>query len=180
MQTRYIVYLSLKDSCEVEFSGLYNSYNSAKEEMNLFLNSCVEKRGGKMKLVLKEELEKLKLVKHPENCIYVKRKTSEAILYSVITSVGTFYNTYNISKFGKSGITEILISNEKEVVILEKNKGDKPKVDNEITFLTELKNILSKRESSSFSFPDFIKRDQNDGNFVSSLVEQKANLKKVN
>lgn len=180
MQTKYIIYLSLKESCEVEFSSLYNSYNSAKEDMNSFLNSCIEKRGKKIKLVSKEELTKIKLVKHPEDCIYVKRKTSEAVLYSVHTIVGIFYNAYNISKFAKSGITEILISNEKEVVILEKNKGDKPKVKSEITFLSELKNILDKRERIEFSFPDTLKKDKCEDGFVSSLLEQKALLKKVN
>ncbi len=178
MEMRYIIYLSLKDSCEVEFSTLYNSYNAAKEEMNSFLSSSIEKRGGKMKLVSKPELEKLKVTKHPENFVYVKRKTSEAVLYSVITATGTFYNTYNISKFGKSGITEILISDEKEIVVLEKNKTDKPKANSEVTFLAELKNILSKREATQFSFPE-VKEVKQDG-FVSSLIEQKNHLKKIN
>ena len=180
MQTKYIIYLSLKESCEVEFSSLYNSYNLAKEDMNSFLNSCIEKRGKKMKLVSKEELTKVKLVKHPEDCIYAKRKTSEAILYSVHTIVGTFYNSYNISKFAKSGITEILISDEKEVLIIEKNKGDKPKLKTEITFMTELKNILDKREQVEFSFPEILKKDKSEDGFISSLIEQKAHLKKVN
>ena len=180
MQTKYIIYLSLKESCEVEFSSLYNSYNLAKEDMNSFLNSCIEKRGKKMKLVSKEELTKVKFVKHPEDCIYAKRKTSEAVLYSVNTIVGTFYNAYNIGKFGKSGITEILISNEKEVVILEKNKGDKPKSNTRVTFLTELKNILDKREQVEITFPDILKREKGEDDFVSSLIDQKAHLKKVN
>ena len=181
----YVIYLSLMGDGNVLFSSLYSSFNKAKENIDSFLKDYGEKRSKKVITISKEELEALKLNKKPDDCIYVRRKNSEASLYFRNTLHGTFYNSYSIERYGKVGISEFslpfikdLEKFEEELEEFEETKTDEG-VENlshgvHVTFISELKNVLAKRK---FLNPEIKKEVVKEVNpFILSLIEQKTRL----
>jgi len=183
MLQKYIIYFSLKESCDVYFSPMYSSFNNARERIDDFLENYAKKRGKKLINVTKEELEKLKLTKKPENCFYVRRKNSEAIVYHVNISEGTFYNSYSIEKFGKVNINEFLFQ-QKEETIPEEKVTELYVTNHErgahVSFLSELKDVINKRENKNLNFDLTNKNEKQDTPFVLSLKEGKQKLRKNN
>jgi len=182
MLQKYIIYFSLKESCDVYFSPMYSSFNNARERIDDFLENYAKKRGKKLINVTKEELEKLKLTKKPENCFYVRRKNSEAIVYHVNISEGTFYNSYSIEKFGKVNINEFLFQ-QKEETIPEEKVTELYVTNHErgahVSFLSELKDVINKRENKNLNFDLTNKNEKQDTPFVLSLKEGKQKLRKI-
>ena len=182
MLQKYIIYFSLKESCDVYFSPMYSSFNIAREQIDDFLENYAKKRGKKLINVTKEELEKLKLTKKPENCFYVRRKNSETIVYHVNISEGTFYNSYSIEKFGKVNINEFLFQ-QKEESIPEEKVTELYVTNHErgahVSFLSELKDVINKRENKKVNFDLTNKNEKQDTPFVLSLKEGKQKLRKI-
>jgi hypothetical protein len=170
MLQKYIIYFTIKETCDVYFSQPYSTFNKAKDNIDKFLEDHAKNRGKKVINLSKEELEKLKLSKKPEDCFYVRRKNSEAIVYNIVTSYGTFYNSYSVEKFGKINITEILFKKE-NVCNGKSDKNEDKSEDNEdkeenfipedkiadlhvtnyergahVSFVSELKNVLNSRK----------------------------------
>ena len=173
----YLIYLCRSDSCEVKFSHVYDSYNAAKWGVEEFVKNWSEKEGKAMKVVSKGELEKIKLLRKPENAFYVKKKVSESVLYKVITIPGMIYNSYRIEKFGKVNIEEIshdipetkaegVTSNNQNVISQDRSP-----------LLDELKNALSKRAIPHFSLVP--KSREHNNEFVDALIARKMELKKL-
>jgi hypothetical protein len=175
----YIIYLCRRDSCEVKFSHMYNSYGEAKCGVEDFLEKWAEKEGKTMKIVSKIELEKIKTLRKPEMLFYVKKKVSESVLYKIVTIPGMIYNSYRIEKFGKVHIEEISSK------IIDKNEG-KVEVNKKVIFglpyqdrsplLDELKAVVSKRVSC-FSFVNRVREQDNE--FLDALIKKKELLKKL-
>jgi hypothetical protein len=181
MNRNYVIYFCIKDSCDVEFSLPYNSFNSAKDKIDDFLSVFANKRGKHTKIVSKDEFEKIKLLKRPENYFYVRRKNSEAVVYFVNILSGTFYNTYTIEKYGKVGIAEFLIQNTDKKVNVDEIKIKDMHVTNyergtHVSFVSELKNVLNKREKKTFDMPAKEEKVKSNA-FISALIEGKSKLK---
>jgi hypothetical protein len=180
---RYILYLNLKE--EVLFHNeLFLSFNNAKEEIDSFFDDYAKKRGKKIVFLSKEELEKLKLVKKPEDFFYIRKKQSEATIYSRITIPGTFYNSYSIEKYGNIGINEFLIRKADEIQNVQNIKDIKElhitnhERGSHVSLISELKKVLSKRDS-----PKEIKEikdiKEKDDSFVKALEEGKTKLRSI-
>jgi len=184
MNRNYVIYFCMKESCDVEFSLPYDSFNSAKNKIEEFITEFSKRRGKTVKFVSKDEFEKIKTMKRPEICLYVRKKNSEAIVYGVNVSTGTFYNTYSIEKYGKIGIAEFFTQIENTV---NKDKNEKIKdmhVTNyergaHVSFVSELKNVLSKRDKSSIiEIPSTIpEKNIQHQKFINDLIEGKKKLK---
>ena len=182
MKLFYIIYLSIKEDGNVIFSSPYSSFNSAKQNIESFLNEYAEKRGKKVIYKTKDEFEKLKLVKRPDDVFYVRKKNSEAVIYYRQTVTGTFYNSFIVEKYGRIGINEFSCDEEtpnhviqNEVVIQKKEEKETMAHGMHVTFISELKNALNKRKDKEPEFsitPKFI-----DNPFLDSLVERKNSLK---
>ena len=176
----YIIYLCRSDSCEVKFSHVYDSYNAAKWGVEEFVKNWSEREGKATKVVSKTELEKIKLLRKPENAFYVKKKVSESVLYKVITIPGMIYNSYRIEKFGKVNIEEI--SHE-----IPETKAEGATTETKTIFgipfqdrsplLDELKDVVSKRGPARFSLVSREKEQNNE--FVNALIARKMELKKL-
>ena len=183
MLQKYIIYFSLRESCDVHFSQMFSSFNMAKQNIDSFLEDFAKKRGKKVVNVSKEELEKMKTCKKPEDCFYVRRKNSEAIVYKVNISQGTFYNSYYLEKYGKLNINEFIFHQKEEVIPQE--KITELYVTNQergahISFLSELKDVINKRENKQVKFQiDNVVKEKTDTEFILSLKEGKKNLKNV-
>ena len=179
MLRKYVIYLSIKETCDTEFSLTYNSFNSAKDNIDNFLSQVFEKRNKKYKQISKEEQEKLKYCKNLEDLFYVRRKNSEAIIYFVSIIPGTFYNGYSIEKYGKIGIAEFIVDestgehNNNEIKIKDMHVTNYERGAH-VSFVSELKNVLAKRERKPITFEKEFKKDET---FVNSLVEGKSKLK---
>lgn len=188
MNRNYLIYFCMKETCDVEFSLPYNSFNSAKDGMENFLNEFSKKRGKNIKFVSKEEFEKIRSLKKPEDCFYVRKKNSEAVIYTVNVLQGTFYNSFYIEKYGKVSIGEFFTSIENVIINKEKNEKIKDMhVTNyergaHVSFVTELKNVLGKRDNSSIiEVPANIpKENVQHQAFISALMEGKKKLKSGN
>ena len=185
MLQKYIIYFSLRESCDVYFSQMYSTFNSAKENIDVFLENYAEKRGKKIIITSKEELESLKLSKKCEDCFYVRRKNSEAIVYNVNVSQGTFYNSYSIEKYGKVNINEFIFYQNKEEVIPEEKVADLYVTNHErgthVSFLSELKDVINKREKKEVTFEigESLKKEKTDSDFIKSLKEGKKSLRNI-
>ena len=178
----YIIYLCRRDSCEVKFSHVYDSYNAAKWGLEEFVTKWSEGEGKTVKIVSKSELEKIKLLRKPENAFYVKKKVAESTLYKVVTIPGMIYNSYRIEKFGKVNIEEI--SHELRETKAEGSTSE-PKVlfglpyQDRSPLLDELKDHFKNRPPHRFSLIPK-SQDPNDTNqFVESLIARKLELKKL-
>lgn len=178
----YLIYLCRNDSCEVIFSHVYDSYGEAKGGLDEFVKNWSEKEGKTMKIVNKPELEKIKLLRKPENLFYVKKKVAENVLYKVVTIPGRIYNSYRIEKFGKVNIEEI--SNAPRELKAEGATSNNEKTLFGLPFqdrsplLDELKAVVSKRGPSRFSLVSKV-REPNDTTFVDALIARKLELKKL-
>ena len=178
----YLIYLCRSDSCEVKFSHVYDSYGEAKWGLDEFVTKWSEKEGKTMKIVTKPELEKIKLLRKPENIFYVKKKVAENVLYKVVTIPGRIYNSYRIEKFGKVNIEEISnvsnVSREVKAEGISENKSlfGLPYQDRS-PLLDELKHALEKRAIPHFSLVSKV-REPNDTSFVDALIARKLELKK--
>jgi len=182
MLQKYIIYFSLKDTCDVIFSPIYSSFNSAKTGIKSFIDSYAQDRGKKTVLISKEELEKLKCSKKPEDCFYIRKKNSEAIVYHVVVSEGRIYNSYKIEKLGKVGITEMMIQVQEKQEINETKLYDAHVTNYErgthVSFLSELKNVLTNRSEKEFVEVSMDKECE-ENPFIISLLEGKKILKNV-
>lgn len=183
MLQKYVIYFSLKDTCDVTFSPMFSSFNSAKESIKTFVDKYANDRGKKTIVVSKEELEKLKSVKIPEDCLYVRRKNSEAIVYHVSVSTGRIYNSYSLEKLGKVGITEFIIPFQKDEPVINETKLYDTHVTNyergtHVSFVSELKNVLLNRQKNKFS-ENINKKEKEQNPFILSLIEGKTKLKNV-
>jgi hypothetical protein len=139
-----------------------------------FLEGWAKKQEKVLKIVSKDELNKLKTVRKPENHFYVKKKVAESILYKVVTIPGTFYNSYRIEKFGKVNIEEI--SHDK-IQMGDKVKMESKSILDTTPLLDELKDVLSKRPPCHFSLVSSSQKRSND--FVNALIKQKELLRKL-
>ena len=185
----YVIYFCVKNSCDVEFGIPHMQYSSAKEGIDDFLSKYAEKRGKKLKYVGKEEFEKIKLLKRPEDCFYIRKKNSEAVVYNVNISIGTIYNSYSIEKYGKIGIAEFPCQN--NVVLSAKSPecNEEIKIKDmhvtnyergaHVSFVTELKSVLSKRTPSQNVEIEKKEVSPCSNDFISSLIEGKKKLKTV-
>ena len=108
MLTKYQIYLVEKESSDVIFSSLFNSYNSAKENMLDFISDYCKKRNKLYKVVTKEEFEKLKLSNKADANLFVRMKGNEALIYYMHTISGRVYNSYSLEKYERIGINELL------------------------------------------------------------------------
>jgi len=181
MLRKYAIYLSLKETCDVYFSSTYSSFNEAKNHIDSFLENYAKKRGKKTIMVSKEELEKLKHQKTFEDCLYIRRKNSEAVVYYVNILEGRFYNSYSIEKFGKVGVNEFTFSQDTNLTIDEEKTADLHVTNYErgthVSFVSELKNVLNNRKNITF---EILKEEKKEDNpFISSLVEGKGKLKNI-
>lgn len=176
MLQKYVVYFTLKD-CDIYFSSVYSTFNEAKNNIDSFIDNFAKERGKRVIMVTKEELEKLKPV---ENCLYVRRKKSEAVIYKLNVSTGTFYNSYKLIKMGKVGINEFVFKLNESVT---ENKIVESHVTNyergaHVSFVSELKDVLNRREKKPFKI---VTREKDNNNaFINSLIEGKKKLKKMN
>lgn len=193
MKRFYVIYLSLREDGNVLFSSFFSSFNDAKGNIDYFLKDYLDKRGKSFKIISKEDFEKVKLEKIPEDCIFVRRKNSEATLYYRSTVTGTFYNSYTIERFGKIGINEFSYSEEtikdKEQTFSANNK----KIDGieklshgvHVNLMSELKSILTKRvkkEENIDTKNSLIKEDKKEivtSEFVHSLIQRKNTLRNI-
>ena len=209
MFSAYTVYFAYSDTLNVEFSQVYNSFNSAKSSMEAFLEEQLSKIGKKGTYVTKEEFEVVKN-KPVKDSFYIRKKNSEATVFAAITNVGRFYDTYSISKFGKVGITEFncfVKGASKEVVVeKEKTKEEEKKAEPilelenktvseielkelhvtnyergaHVSFINDLKSRLKARQGKEFVF-EKIKNTEEDGMkvFIGKLQEGKSRLKSL-
>ena len=178
MLQKYFIYFSTKEECNVYFSSTYPTFNKAKDNIENFLEDYAKTRGKSVIYVTKEELEKVKV---PKKAYYVRRKNSEAVVYNFETNLGTFYNTYTLTKYGKIGIHEILFSKEEKEISPEKTVN--LHVTNyergaHVSFVSELKNVLSKRESSVI-LPQKKELEISENPFITSLKLGKTTLRPV-
>ena len=182
MLQKYIIYFSLKDTCDVIFSPMFSSFNSAKEGIKNFIHTYAEDRGKKLVMVSKEELEKLKTTKKPEDCIYIRKKNSQAVVYGVCVCEGRIYNSYSIEKLGKVGITEFMFPVEQKAEINETKLYDAHVTNYErgthVSFLSELKNVLTSREEKEFVEVS-TEKEVEENPFILSLVAGKKTLRNV-
>ena len=183
MLQKYIIYFSLKESCDVYFSPMYSSFNKAKQEIDNFLKDFAKKRGKKVIIVSKDELEKLKVSKKPEDCFYVRRKNSQAVVYNVNISQGAFYNSYSIEKYGKINVNEFIFQTNKEEKVISEEKIADLYVTNQergthISFLSELKDVINKREKKEVNF-HIEPKEKDESKFILSLKEGKKTLRNV-
>lgn len=181
MLQKFVIYFSLKESGDVLFSPIYSSFNHAKDSMNSFLEDYFKRMGKKVFFVTKEEFEKNK---KPENGFYVRKKNSEAVIYRSIVSVGTFYNTYSMEKYGKLGINEFLIPKDNSDLVINNDKIKDLYVTNQergthISFLSELKNTIAKRENvNNIQIQKQEKKEKDRMDiFIDALLEGKNKLK---
>ena len=179
MLRKYVIYFSLKETCDVYFSPMYSSFNEAKNNIDSFLENFAKKRGKKTINVSKEELEKLN--KKSEDCFYVRRKNSEAIVYNVNVSSGYFINSYTVEKYGRVNINEFTLS-EKEP--LDEEKTADLHVTNyergtHVSFVSELKNVLHNREKNVEFQILKPEKEQEENPFILSLIEGKSKLKNI-
>lgn len=179
MLRKYVIYFGLKETCDVYFSSMYSSFNEAKNNIDNFLENYAKKRGKKIINVSKEELEKIKLNKRPEDCFYVRRKNSEAIIYYVNILSGTFYNSYYIEKYGKVNINEFTLS---EKGPIDEQKTVESHVTNyergtHVSFVSELKSVLQNRQKN-FEI-EILKKEQEENPFILSLSNGKSSLRNV-
>ena len=112
---------------------------------------------------------------------YVRRKNSEAVVYNFETNLGTFYNTYTLTKYGKIGIHEILFSKEEKEISPEKTVN--LHVTNyergaHVSFVSELKNVLSKR-GTSVILPQKKELEISENPFITSLKLGKTTLRSI-
>lgn len=178
MNRFYVIYFSLRDDGNVVFSTPYTSFTKAKENIDSFLNDYAEKRSKKTVFLTKDELEKLKLEKKPEDSFFVRKKNSDATVYSRNTLTGTFYNSYTIERYGKIGINEFNISPEVEQkVVVKEETIEKKSHGVHVNFISELKNTLSKR--LPVKEITIASKEKEDNPFVSSLVEGKKTLRHI-
>jgi len=182
MLQKYIIYFTLKDTCDVIFSPMFSSFNSAKDGIKNFIHTYAEDRGKKVIMISKEELEKLKMSKKPEDCIYIRKKNSQAIVYGVNISEGRIYNSYSLEKLGKVGINEFMFPVEQKAEINETKLYDAHVTNYErgthVSFLSELKNVLTKREEKEFVEVS-TEKEFGENPFISSLIAGKKTLKNV-
>ena len=179
MKTVYVVYLSLCEDGNVIFSDPFTSFNSAKQNIDIFLKEQAENLGKKIINMTKEEFAKLKLEKTPDDCIYIRKKNSTTTLYHRVTSPGRFYNSYIIERYARTGIAEFDLSTKEEKKEVVKNTG----VENlshgvHVTFISELKDALIKRRHS-YNFENLEKKEKGQNPFVTSLVERKITLRHI-
>ena len=99
----FFIYLTSLETGDVIFSKPFNSFTGAKAYMNEFLSTTYTN----LKYVTKEELDKIKIEKCPEDLKYARKKDSHATIYIRVTSTGRIYNTYTIEKFARVNIGEI-------------------------------------------------------------------------
>lgn len=190
MKSFCVIYLSLKDGT-VMFSQPYNSFTKAKENIDNFISSFAEKQGKKMVSLSKEQLEKIKQNKTPDDAIFVRKKISEATLYYRLTYPGRFYDTYSVEKLGMLGINEFSIASNfqdnseeiKEIVEREMKSETVEKMSHGIhgNLILELKKAVLKRQGLNKTVE--IKKHEDvispQSVFISSLVERKDTLKHV-
>jgi hypothetical protein len=190
MNRNYVIYFCMKETCDVEFSLPYNSFNSAKDKIDEFLSEFCKKRGKTVKFVSKDEFEKIRLLKRPDDCLYVRRKNSEAVVYNVNVLTGTFYNTYNIEKYGKVGISEFFtqLQGNMDKVETETKMKDIHVTNYErgahVSFVNELKNALIARDKRDKNIEvsgvsNNILKSSEQQAFISSLINGKLKLKKM-
>jgi hypothetical protein len=187
MKTLYVIYLSLVEDGNVIFSSPFSTFNSAKDNIEIFLNDYGQKIGKKCVSVSKEELEKLKVDKMLEDCFYVRRKNSEATIYYRNVLAGYFRNTFLLNRYGKIGINEFsipstvnhsftsLIEHRQEEV--KKEAVEKMSHGVHVTFISELKNVLLNRKNNIAE--EIEKKPITVNPFVSSLIEGKSRLRNI-
>ena len=183
MKTFYVIYLNLREDGNVIFSSPFSSFNSAKDNIENFLNDYSSKMGKKLISISKDELEKLKNSKNFEDCLYVRKKNSEATIYYRNVLTGYFRNTYLLSRYGNIGINEFNIPTEDNNTSLLEAKKEMKKETVEkkshgvhVTFISELKNALSKRNSSVVEMKEKVEVINP---FILSLIERKNTLKNI-
>ena len=189
MKAFYVIYLSVKEDATVVFSPIFSSFNKAKENIDIFLKDYAEKRGKSISFLSKEELEKLKLNKKPDDCFYIRKKTTEATVYFRNTLHGTWYNSFSIDRYGKLGINEFNIEYAVSTTVTEYKKEEIKKETVEkmshgahVNFISELKDVISKRKNLTQSvLEENSKRqlERKENTFITSLIEKKKLLKNI-
>lgn len=178
MNRFYVIYLCLRDDGNVVFSSPYSSFTKAKENIDSFLEDYAEKRSKRVVSISKDELETLKLNKKPEDHFFVRKKNSDATVYSRNTLTGTFYNSYSIVRYGKIGINEFNVAPEVVKKNIKKEEGvEKLSHGVHVTFISELKNALSKKLPNKEI--NIQPKEKEVSPFMTSLVEGKKTLRNV-
>jgi hypothetical protein len=189
MKTFYIVYLNLREDGNVIFSSPFSSFNNAKENIETFLNDYAGKIGKKCIFISKEDLEKYKNSKTLEDCLYVRKKNSEATIYCRNVLTGYFRNTHLLCRYGNIGINEINIPDcvpNNKVSFVEQKKEEVKKETVEkmshgvhVTFISELKNALINRRNNIDNVVKVEEKGKAVNPFVTSLIERKESLKNI-
>lgn len=184
MKTFYVIYLNLREDGNVIFSSPFFSFNNAKDNIENFLNDYSTKMGKKLIFVSKDEYETLKNSKNIEDCLYVRKKNSEAIIYYRNVLTGYFRNTYLLSRYGNIGINEFNIPHQDNSSFnlqeskkeIKKETVEKKSHGVHVTFISELKNVLSKRNNP---LVETKQKSEILNPFVLSLIERKNSLKNI-
>ncbi len=151
--------------------------------MNRLLENLASKNGKKILEISKEEFEKLKILGKYEDVFYVRRKSSEILIYSQNVIEGRIYNTYTLNKFGKIGINEFLVKGENvsekiEEVEIRNLHVTNHERGNHVSLISELREVLAKKERKNI---DIVRKEFliNKSSFIDSLVEGKKTLRHI-
>lgn len=170
MKSFYVVYLTTDK--DVIFSQPYSSFTVAKENIETFLNSTLNTK--KVTIVSKDDLEKIKANKLPEDLFYVRKKISQATVYFRNTLTGRIYNSYSIEKYAKLNIQEFNVAETPVEPIYERKKETIEKMSHggHVAFISELKDKVNKFQQRSVPSIDNL----GSNNCVKQLSVSKANL----
>lgn len=177
MDRVYIIYLSLSEEGDVLFSTPFSSFNLAKENVITFLENHASELGKDISFLSKEEFAKLKLEKTPEDRFYVRKKNSSGTIYKRVTAIGRIFNSYSIEKYGKLGIAEFDFSEKEKTETVQNTSVENLSHGVHVTFISELKDILSKRKEPS---PIHVEKpEKKESPFIMSLIERKQTLRHI-
>ena len=179
MKNFYVISLSLKEDGDVLFSPAYLTFNEAKKNIENFLDDFSTKRGKKLVFLSKDEMEKLKLQKRPDDNIYVRKRTSEATLYHRNTLLGYISNSYSIEKLGKLSVNEFVVNSVESVCKEESVKSagvEKLSHGVHVNLISELKSVLSSRQDKTIQIE---KKEKGEDPFILALRSRKETLKNI-
>jgi hypothetical protein len=155
---------------------IYKSFNRASESIKAFAEEYAENKGLELTLITKKDLEGLKLTKKKTDTLFVRIKTSEAILYRNIVNSGYVYNSYPFTKVGKIGIKEF------QVPIIPKRLNHFTKFRSQAAKSVKDEEDVESESEESFDFEPVATPVTNyeHGQHVSFVHELKTVLKKRN
>lgn len=190
MFNAYVIYMSMKNSGDVNFSATYPSFNKAKSKIDAFLEDFALNRGKTLVEVDKKELEKIRASpKKNDKNIYVKKKKSAATLFHIVTIPGRLYNTYELQKLNQVGISEFSVkvppmylpSDEEEETEESYEFTPVTKITNHehgshVSVISELKSVLRNRKVKNVKIPKSEIDNSKMENFIHDLIKGKEML----